>query len=263
MFGRATRSQRVGFQILATVVVIPFLLPLIVIVATSFGGQGAAANYLAVLTKTPLLRSFLNSAAICLGTIIFVYVLTMLAGYAFSKMRFKGRKLILYSFLAGLSLPTIALLVPLFFTVQHLGLFNNYLSVILPLTATITPFTLFLVYNYLRGIPDEILEAALLDGCTSFGTLVRVVLPLSRPISAVVIVWTFLSSWNEFFLPLLFMQDPRLQTLTQLPAYFTSQYGSDVPKIFAALVLISVPIVVTYLASQKFFESGMSAGAVK
>jgi raffinose/stachyose/melibiose transport system permease protein len=147
--------------------------------------------------------------------------------------------------------------------VQRLGMFNTYWSVILPLAATTIPFTLLLAHNYLRQIPDEVLEAARLDGCTSFGTLLRVVLPLSRPITAVVIVWAFLQSWNEFFLPLLFLQDPDLQTLTQIPVYFTTAYGSDVPKIFAALLLISIPIVVTYLLLQRFFERGLTSGAIK
>jgi raffinose/stachyose/melibiose transport system permease protein len=178
-------------------------------------------------------------------------------------MRFSGKKLVFNAILVGLVLPSIALIVPLFIMVQRLGLFNNYLSVIVPLGTTIIPFTLLLTRNYLAGIPDEVLEAARLDGCTSFGTLVRVVLPLSRPITAVLIVWAFLQGWNEFFLPLLFFQDPSLQTVTTIPLYFTSTYGSDQPKIFAALVLICLPVVIAYLALQKFFEKGLSAGAIK
>jgi raffinose/stachyose/melibiose transport system permease protein len=263
MFGRTSRRHKIMAQVVASIIAIPFALPLIAILATSAQGQGFIANYSAVFTQTPFLADTLNSAAISIGTIVVVYCLTMLAGYAFSKLHLSARALLFNSFLVGLSLPSIALIVPLFTIVQKLGLFNNYFSVILPLSAVTLPFTLLLVRNYLRGIPNEILEAAKLDGCNSFSTLIRVVLPLSKPITAVVIVWAFLQSWNEFFLPLLFLQNPALQTLTQIPTYFTSTYGSDVPKIFAALVLISVPIVVTYLLLQKFFERGLSAGAIK
>ncbi|MBO1740944.1 carbohydrate ABC transporter permease [Leifsonia sp. TF02-11] len=152
---------------------------------------------------------------------------------------------------------------PLFIFVSTFELFNNYLAVIIPLATTIIPFTLLLTRNYLIAIPDEVLEAARIDGCNSFGVLIRVFLPLAKPITAVLIVWAFLQSWNEFFLPLLFLPDPNLGTVTTIPLYFTSTYGSDQPKIFAALVLISLPIVVAYLALQKFFEKGLSAGAIK
>jgi raffinose/stachyose/melibiose transport system permease protein len=263
MFSRPTIASRLLYQGLATLVAIPFLLPIIWILITSGAGQGWIANYGAVLTETPFLRFTLNSALISAGTIALVYACTMMAGFAFSKLKFAGRDLLFNSFLVGLTLPAIALIVPLFITVQRLGLSNNYLSVILPLAATTIPFTLLLARNYLRGIPDEVLEAAKLDGCNSFTTLIRVVLPLSRPISAVVIVWAFLQSWNEFFLPLLFLQDPSMQTLTQVPLYFSSVYGSDVPKIFASLVLISLPVVVTYMLLQKFFERGLTAGSIK
>jgi raffinose/stachyose/melibiose transport system permease protein len=263
MFGRVTLAQRIVYQIVATILVIPFLFPLVAIVAISFSGQGPLANYGAVLTQTPFLQFLFNSAVISAGTIVLIYVVTMLAGFAFAKLKFKGRKLLFNAILVGLVLPSIALMVPMFIIVRQLGLFNNYLSVILPLSAVTVPLTLLLARNYLNGIPDEVIEAAKIDGATSFGTLVRIVLPLSRPITAVIVVWAFLQAWNEFFLPLLFLQDPKLQVVTQVPQFFTSTYGSDVSKIFAALVLICLPIVITYLLLQKFFEKGLTAGAVK
>lgn len=263
MLERPTLATRWIAQIAATLLVIPFLFPLVAMVAKSFDGAGFVANYSAVLTQTPLLRSTINSAIISAGVIALVYVCTMLAGYAFGKLRFTGKKLVFTAILVGLVLPTIALIVPLFIMVDRFGLFNNYLAVILPLATTIVPFTLLLARNYMASIPDEVLEAAQIDGCTSFGTLIRVVIPLAKPITAVIIVWSFLQAWNEFFLPLLFLQDESMQTVTTIPLYFTSTYGSDQPKIFAALVLICLPVVVTYLLLQRFFEKGISAGAIK
>jgi raffinose/stachyose/melibiose transport system permease protein len=263
MFGRPNKRTRLIAQIVATLFAIPFVLPLSAIVSESFQGEGFAKNYLAVLTETPIVQSALNSAVISAGVIVLVYVCTMLSAYAFGKMKFRGKKLVFNAILVGLVLPTIALVVPLFLIVQKLGLFNNYLAVIVPLAATVIPFTLLLTRNYLAAIPDEVLEAARIDGCSSFGTLVRIVLPLAKPITAVLVVWAFLQAWNEFFLPLLFLQDQALQTVTTIPLYFTSTYGSDQPKIFAALVLICLPIVVAYLCLQKFFEKGLSAGAIK
>lgn len=263
MFGRASQRQRIVYQIVATAIAIPFLFPIVAIVGISFQGQGVLANYAAVVSQTPFLRFALNSAIISVGTVAVVYVCTMLAGFALAKMGFAGKRLVFYAILVGLVLPSISLLVPMFIFVQRLGLFNNFLAVILPLSATTIPFTLLLARNYLVSIPDEVIEAAKIDGATSFTTLVRIVLPLAKPITAVVIVWAFLQAWNEFFLPLLFLQDVDMQAVTQVPVYFTSTYGSDVPKIFAALVLICLPIVIAYLALQKFFERGLTAGAVK
>lgn len=263
MFGRPTVRSRITSQVIVTLIILPFVLPLIAIIAESFNGAGFVDNYLAVLTKTPLLQSLFNSMVIAAGVIVLVYVCTMLAGYAFGKMNFTGKRLVFNAILVGLVLPTIALVVPLFVFVSQFELFNNYLAVIVPLASTIVPFTLLLARNYLAAIPDEVLEAARIDGCNSFGTLVRIVLPLAKPITAVLIVWAFLQAWNEFFLPLLFLPDPSFGTVTTIPLYFTSTYGSDQPKIFAALVLISLPIVIAYLALQKFFEKGLSAGAIK
>lgn len=263
MFGRTTRRQQILFQVLATIIVIPFLFPLVNIVATSFEGAGVVANYTAVISKTPFLRFLGNSAIISAGTVTIVFVATMLSAYAFAKLKFRGRSVLFNMILVGLVLPAIALIVPMFSIVNALGLFNTHLAVIVPLSAVTIPFTLLLARNYLMSVPDEILEAAKIDGANTFMTLWRIVLPLAKPIIAVVVVWTFLQSWNEFFLPLLFLQSVDMQAVTQVPVYFTSTYGSDVPKIFASLVLISLPIVIAYLSLQKFFERGLTAGAVK
>lgn len=263
LFGRPTRRQKVIVQAAATALVIPFAIPLVALVAISFTGEGALANYTAVLTETPFLQFLVNTTVLSVLTVIVVYVCTILGAYAFSKMRFPGRHALYGAVLLGLVLPIIALAVPIFAGVARFGLFNNIFAVVVPLAAVLVPFTLLLTRNYLDGVPDEILEAARIDGASSFRVLLSIVMPLAKPITVVVVVWAFLNTWNEFFLPLLIMQDQASQMITQVPIYFTSTYGSDIPKIFAALVLISLPIVVAYLSLQKFFEKGLSAGAIK
>lgn len=263
MFGRPTLRSRILYQVLATICVLPFALPLFWILAISFEGRGPLVNYGTVITQTPFLRFLLNSVAISAGTVLIVFVATMLAGYALGKLHFAGRQLIFNAIVAGLMLPVIALIVPIFLIVRQFGLFNNFIAVIVPMCAVILPMTILLTRNYIQGIPEELMDAAKLDGATSFGTLVRIVVPLSKPIIAVIVVWSFLNAWNDFLLPLLFLQDSSLQAITQIPTYFTSTYGSDVPKIFAALVLMCLPIVVAYLSFQKFFERGLTAGALK
>lgn len=263
MLVRDTPRNRVIHQVLATLVVLPFLLPLLWIVMISFEGQGVVANYSAVITQTPFLRFLVNSVIISVSTIALVFVCTMLASYALAKLRLPAREFLFLVIVAGLMLPVIALTVPLFQMVRQAHLFNNFLAVVLPLSAVIMPMTILLTRNYIMGIPDELLEASRIDGASSFRALRSVILPLSKPIVAVIIVWSFLNSWNDFLLPLLFLQDPNMQAITQVPTYFTSTYGSDVPKIFAALVMMCLPVVVAYLAFQKFFERGLTAGALK
>lgn len=263
MFLRHTLMDKVVSTIAVVFLTAPFASVLVVVLRRTFEGAGLRENFAAVLTRTPILQSTLNSATIAMGTIAVVLVCTFLAGFAFSKMNFHGKSLLFTAFLAGLVLPAVALIVPLFLYMQRLQLTNTFLAVILPLSATLIPFTLLLVRNYLNGIPDEIFEAARIDGCSSFATLVKIAVPLSRPIIAVVVVWCFVQAWNEFFLPLLLLTSPELSTITTIPIYFTSVYGSDQPKIFTAIVIISIPVVVIYLAFQRFFERGLSAGAIK
>ncbi len=259
---RETRLGRVVRLVVAGLVALGFALPLAVIVATSGQGEGAVANYTAVLARTPFLRYALNSLVVAVLTVAVVYACTMLAGYALTKLGLWGRQLILGAILAGLVLPVLTIIVPVV-VVQRLGLSSHPLAVVVPLSAVTVPFTLTLATAYLEGLPDEVLEAARLDGASSFGTLVRIVVPLSGPISAVVAVWTFLQAWNEFFLPLLVMQREDARLITQIPAYFTSQYGSDVPKVFAALVLMSLPVCLGYLVAQRAFVHGLPSGAVR
>ena len=262
MFGaQSTRSAALGTAA-GLLIALVFALPLLFVLRYSLQGEGLG-NYAAVLSDTPFLRSLANSAIISAGVVLAVVVVTALAAFAFSKLHMPGKRLLFASLIVGLTMPTAALLVPLFIAVQRLGLFNTHLSVILPLAAVTTPFTLLLMRNYVDRIPDELLDAARMDGCRDLQALRLVILPLCRPIMAVVVVWAFLQSWNEFFLPLLLLQDPARQTLTQIPLYFSSAYGSDTPKIFASLVMISVPVVVAYLSMQRLFERGLTAGALK
>ncbi|WP_203567655.1 carbohydrate ABC transporter permease [Aestuariimicrobium ganziense] len=261
---RPRRRARVLAQVVATLVAAVYLFPLVsAVLVSGEGGEGYAKNYWVVLTESPLLRFARNSLVIVIGTVSITYVATMLAAYAFAKVRPVGNKTLYYMVLAALTLPAISLIVPLFAMVQRFNLFNNYFAVILPLAATSVPFTVLLTRNFMEGVPNELLEAAEIEGASSFRALLHIVLPLAKPISAVVIVWTLLGSWNEFFLPLLFFQDPSMQVVTQVPTYFTGVYSQDTPKVFAALILISMPVVITYLSMQRYFERGLTAGALK
>lgn len=262
MFFNASRRTTIILQIGLTVLAAIFLMPLLIMFQVSLRGQGFG-NYLAVLQQPMIPRFFLNSIIVAVVTVVLVYVITTSAAYAFSKLELRGKGLLFNAVLIGLLLPSVVLLVPLFTTIKTLGLFDNYLALILPLTAFITPFTLLLMRNYLDSLPNELMDAARMDGCTTFTTLIWIIVPLSRPISVVVILWAFLASWNEYFMALVFMRSESMQMITQAPQYFVHTYGVDISKVFAALVLISLPIMLLYLSLQRYFEDGLTGGALK
>lgn len=262
MFELRTRRSRLGAQLLITLIALPFLLPLVAMVRASLSGDGAD-NYLTVLREPMFARFFVNSALIALGTIVITYACAMLAAYAFAKLGLQGKELLFYALLVALTLPAVMILVPLFITVQRLGLLDTYWAVILPLAAATVPFCVLLGRNFIAGLDDAIFDAAKVDGCGTFAVLWHMVIPLSRPLAAVIALWSFLSAWNEFLLPLLFLQDPERQVITQVPTFFSSFYGGDQSKVVAASVLVAAPVLLMYLCLQRFFERGMTGGVLK
>ncbi|MFD1716265.1 carbohydrate ABC transporter permease [Georgenia deserti] len=262
MFDLRRRSSTVAIQVIVTVMIIPFVFPLIAMVRGSLEGQGWQ-NYLTVLSVEELPLFFRNSIVIALGTLVPVYLCTMLAAFGFSKLRIPFKELYFWLLIATLALPEVVLLTPMFTTAMALNLYNTYLAVIIPLAALQLPFTVLLTRNFVNGIPDELIEAAELDGASLMRTFTHVLLPLTKPIAAAVIVLTVVTAWNNFLLPLVFLQDASHQTITQLPLFFVGEFSNDQTKVLAAAVVTIIPEVITYIALQKYFERGMAAGAIK
>lgn len=262
MFDKQGPVARAASQTMVLVAIVVLVAPLFLIVRMSVGGEGPA-NYLRVLSTTPFLRFLINSAVVALTTVLLVLVLAVSAAYSLARLRPRGSGVLSGLIMAGLTVPAIALVVPIYSLVDRAGLFDTYWAVIVPLTALSIPFGVLVGSNYIRAIPREVFEAAMLDGASDLRILVSVVVPISRPILSVIAVFTFLAAWNEYLLPLLFLQDVDLKVVTQIPTYFQSQRLVDTPKIFAANVLISVPIVLFYLFLQNTFRKGLSSGAVK
>jgi raffinose/stachyose/melibiose transport system permease protein len=262
MFEAKRPWTRVGLQVVLTLMVLPFLYPLIVAVQGSLSGQGWG-NYRAVFGVGTVPTFFRNSLLIAAGTITLVYVCTMLAAFGFSKLYIRGKEVFLWLLLVALTLPEVVLLAPLFVTTIRLGLYDTYLAVILPLAALQIPFTVLLTRRFVDGVPNELLEAARVDGANSLHAFWHIILPLTRPIAAAIVLLTLISAWNSYLLPLLFLQDPAKQTVTLLPQYFVSQYTNDQTKVLAAAVIAAVPEIVAYLCLQRLFERGLSAGALR
>jgi raffinose/stachyose/melibiose transport system permease protein len=262
MFEIRTRTGQVLLQIGATVLLIPYLFPLVVMVKGAFAGEGVG-NFEAVLRVPGFGRFFVNSIVVAAAVIVLVYVVTMMAAFGFAKLHIRFREVYFWLLLACLTLPEVVLLAPLFATDSRLGLYDTYWAVILPLAALQVPFAVLLTRNFINGLPDELFEAARVDGANSYRGFVHLVIPLTRPIAAAVLIFTLVASWNDYLFPLVFLQSPQLQTITLVPQFFVGEFSNDQTKILAAAVITAIPEIVAYLSLQRLFERGLSAGAIK
>ena len=262
MFDIHGRYSRITVQVLATLILLPYLLPLVFGIQGSLGGLGLG-NYVKVWNTGIVPTVFLNSAIISVSTIAIVLAITMLAAFGFSKLRILGKEVWFWALLAALTVPEAVILTPLFVVASTFDLYDELPGVILPLAALQVPFTILIARNFFDGIPNEIMEAARVDGANYAQVFWSIVMPLTRPIAAAIIVLTLITSWNSYLLPMLMLTEQSKQVVTLLPSFFTSQYTNDQTGVLAAAVMTAVPEVLVYLAFQKYFERGLAAGALK
>lgn len=253
---------RGALQLVLTLMVVPFVFPLIAMVQGSLAGSGWG-NYATVLSLGLLPRFFINSVLLSVAVLVIVLVCTLTAAFGFSKLHIRGKELFFWMLLAALTLPEVVLLAPLFATVTAAGAYNSLWAVIVPAAALQIPFTVLLARNFVDGIPDELIEAARVDGANTWQAFQHIIMPLTRPIVAAIVVLVFINSWNGYLFPLLFLQTPEQQTITLVPQYFVGQFNNDQTKVLAAAVLTALPVLIAYISLQKFFERGLAAGALK
>lgn len=221
-------------------------------------------NYLYAWQTAHIPEFTVNSLIVSVATVGLTLALASTAAFGLSRFRFRGGRLVYLAFVLLLTIPVQIYIIPLYVVVVRLRLADNFLGLILPYTAGSLPLAVFLFKTSFDGLPMELLDAARMDGCSNVAVYWRIVLPLSRPIIATVTVFTFVQAWNEFFLALVFIHNPALQTLPLgLQAFFVNQYQTQFPQLFATLLMSIGPIVVVYLALQRQFVAGLTAGAVK
>ena len=213
--------------------------------------------------KVGLQRYFSNTLLVVgVGVIIYLIVCSM-AAYAFAKMRFRFRLGIFLTVLGLMVLPQVVLVVPLYKLVISLGLLNNRIGLSLVYVAYFAPFGVYLMTAYYRGVPDEIIEAARLDGASVWQTYIWIMLPMGKPTIATMTVIGFLSMWNELLYALLFLQKSTKRTLMLGIALMQGQYGAEVPRLAAGLLITCIPVVVIFLIFQRYITKGLTAGAIK
>jgi raffinose/stachyose/melibiose transport system permease protein len=243
-----------------------WIYPIVIAIVKSFA-IGGFANYEAVLNhdRFNYWAAIGNSFLIAGASTAVVVVLSTLGGFAFSRMKFRGQRVLYRLLLACLAIPVASVITPLFFSINTLGLRDSYIGVIIPIAAFNVLTMLLLMKNHFDGIPQELVEAATLDGARPFGVLVRIFLPLSGPVLANVSVLSFVYSWNEYLLPNLLLSTESKFPVTVAVSLLQYQRMSQeqIGQLYAGLVLLTIPSVLVYLFSQRYLQAGLTAGAVK
>jgi raffinose/stachyose/melibiose transport system permease protein len=205
----------------------------------------------------------INSVIITVPTVIGVVVLSCLAGYGISRFRFPGRNLMFYTMLLGLTVPFQSVMIPLYYQLLSMGLLGTYFAVILPGIAFGLPFGVFLMQSFFEDLPHELSDAGRVDGCSEFRIFKDIMLPLAKPAVSTLIVFQFMTSWNNFLMPLLFLQDEDLRPIPLGLMFFQGAYTRDIGLIAAGVAMATIPVILVYLIFQRQFVKGLTAGAVK
>lgn len=251
------------------------LAPLAWMVAASFMVPGESAQlpprlwpaeptldrYRELFGSVGLGRAFVNSVLLGLGATALSLAFNVSAGYAFAKLRFRGRDAVFRSLLGALVVPGQVAMMPLFLLLKQMGLVNTMAGALVPWLASV--FGIFLVRQYALSIPDELLDAARMDGAGEFTIFRRVVLPLLRPVIATLALLTFLGAWNDFLWPLIVLTDRELQTLPVALAALSREHVSDTELMMAGAVVTVLPVLALFLLLQRHYLAGLTAGSVK
>jgi ABC-type glycerol-3-phosphate transport system permease component len=206
---------------------------------------------------------FKNSVLLTVGSVVLSTAAAALAAFAVARMRWPGRNVFLSINVALMIVPPVVMLIPLFIFFTDLNLVSTYQGVILIYAGLTLPFSVYLLTNFFRAVPRELVESALIDGAGNLGVLIRIFLPLSAPALVTLVVVNALWVWNELLIALVFLPEDRLKTLMVGVTVFQSRYNLDVPVTMAGMLLASLPMILLYLFGQRFFIRGLTAGAVK
>lgn len=251
------------------------LFPLLWMLSVSFMAPGEAsalpppllpkhpswANYRELFVHAGMGRYLLNSLLVAGAITALSLVFNLLAGYAFAKLRFAGRERLFQALLGALVIPAQVAMLPLFLLLKYMGLVNSYAGVVVPAMATV--FGIFLVRQYTRGIPDELLEAARIDGAGEWRIFAQIVLPLLKPIVVTLAIFTFLAAWNDFMWPLIVLTGQEHYTLPIGLASLAREHAQDSELMMAGAVVTVLPVLLLFLAMQRYYLQGLLLGSVK
>ncbi|WP_094299128.1 carbohydrate ABC transporter permease [Rhizobium sp. TAL182] len=267
----------IGLWIALVLVALIWVAPFIFIVFTSLKTPAAVTstgafmpptelaydNYSAAWSRGNFANSFLNSVIITVIKVPLGLFLSAMAAYALAKIRLRISKALLLLVVFGTMIPFQVMLAPLFTLVNSFGLIDTYPGVILPYIAFGVPYQVFILHGFFKSIPKELSEAALIDGASHFTIFRRIFLPVCLPVLAALLILDFVSTWNEFAMALVLLQDQHMWTLPLGLMSFQGQFSSNYGQLNAAIVMTVLPATIVYLMFQRYFVSGLTSGAVK
>lgn len=263
-------------MVIAIVLAVASLGPLLYMLSLSFQPNGGLLgatvlvprhptiqNYVQAWSENSFARYFVNSIIVTMGTVVINVVLATLAAFAFARYRFPGRQFIFYTMLASLAVPSLLLLIPQFLLMDRLHLIDSLMGLILLYVSSNLPFSIFLLRGFFESIPKEYEESIRLDGAGTLSVLRHLIVPLSLPAIAVVSMFTFSAAWDEFPIALTMVQSSNHYTLPVALADFIGVHTVAWGPFFAASVIATIPVVLVFVISMRWFKSGVSLGAIR
>lgn len=228
-------------------------------------GEWQFENFPVAWERGSIGQTFMNSLIITTCSVLLILVVSYLTAYALSRIKFTGRNILMATFVSMMMVPmSQVIMIPQYRLISLLNLVNTYQGMILLYLNGGIAFSVFLLTSFLKKIPIEIDEAATIDGCNRMQIIIKVLLPLSKPGLATVIIFQSMNIWNDYFTPLIYLHDPDMKTITLGLKNFMGLWGLvDYNRLFAAIAMITFPVVIVYLVFQKQFISGLTSGSVK
>ena len=220
-------------------------------------------NYTFAWTAGLLGKATLNSAIVCVVTLILSMIIGSMAAFAIARMRWKFAKLMMTYFMIGMMVPVHCVLIPLFKTFSAMGLYNSLLGLIIPYTTFSLPITILIMTGFFENMPRELFEAACIDGCTIYKCFTTIALPLSKTGLFVTGLMSFVANWNELLLAMVFISDDTKKTLPVSLSKFVGPYNTNYVQMFAAIIIAIIPTVIVYCCFSNQIVDGLTAGAVK
>ena len=273
------RKSNVFLQIVVHAILLigafTMLLPFIWMVSTSFKPSSeiyvfpprwipknpTLKNYVDLFSSINFGRPFLNTVIVAFSITFLSVLLSSMAGYAFAKFRFKGRDKLFFLILATLMVPGQMTMIPVFLLLRYLGLLNTYTGLILP--GAVSVFNIFFMRQFIITIPNDLIEAARIDGARESYIFFKIILPLSKPALTTISIFTFTGSWNSFLWPLIIAQDERMYTLPVAVSVLAGQYGENIAIQMAGSCIVITPILVFFLFAQRYFIKGIALTGLK
>ncbi|OFZ45725.1 MAG: hypothetical protein A2381_14850 [Bdellovibrionales bacterium RIFOXYB1_FULL_37_110] len=218
-------------------------------------------HYLKLFKEINFGKHFINSLIVSLGITGFSVVINSMAAYAFAKIDFPQRNRLFLLLLITMMVPMQTTMIPSFYILKKMGLLNTFSGLIIPAGASV--YGIFLIRQFMFSIPNSLIEAARIDGCSEWYIFWKIIIPLSRPILATITIFTFLSAWNEFLFPLIILREEAKYTLPLALATLNGQFNTDWGLLMAGSVVVIIPVIIVFLLVQKHYIKGLTAGSVK